>query len=134
MVSPELHLAAAAAVFREADCLDRWQWQDWLDMFTDDCEFWCPAWVDEETLGDDPDRYVSFFYLAGRAALGDRVFRVESGLTPFVTPLPRTCHVISNLHVTAPDATQLQVSSHWQTSTYHRRQTCLLYTSDAADE
>lgn len=49
MVTPEQHMAAAAVVFREADCLDRWRWQDWLDLYTDNCVFWCPSWVDEET-------------------------------------------------------------------------------------
>ncbi len=118
---------ASDLIYREADHLDRWRWDDWLALYTDDCEFWCPSWLSEEKLADDPDKYVSFFYLTGRAGLADRVDRIRAGLTPFATPVPRTCHVISNLRTTEVGEGLITVSSHWQANTYHRRVTASLF-------
>jgi 3-phenylpropionate/cinnamic acid dioxygenase small subunit len=120
MVSPEQHLTAAAVVFREADCLDRWRWQDWLDLFTEDCEYWVPAWLSEQRQTEDPDTQVSLIYYDLRSRLADRVWRVQSGTSVASDPMPRTCHAITNIQVdeAGDDAIRLfaafRVDYHWR--------------------
>ena len=53
-------------IYREADLLDRWEWQAWSELYTEACEFWCPAWLTEVKLGEDPTRTLSHFYITSR--------------------------------------------------------------------
>lgn len=39
----------------EADLLDRKRWREWLDLYLEDCVYWVPAWIDEETTGTTPN-------------------------------------------------------------------------------
>jgi len=55
---------AAALLYREALLLDRGDWDEWLQLFTDDAVFWMPAWRDELTPTADPDRELSLIYYA----------------------------------------------------------------------
>ena len=34
----------------EAYCLDRKLWDDWLALFSDEAEYWAPAWASEEEV------------------------------------------------------------------------------------
>ena len=36
--------------FREAAYLDDRQWDEWLALFSTDCEYWVPSWLTEEVL------------------------------------------------------------------------------------
>lgn len=84
----------ALLVRREAHLLDHRLWDDWLALYDEQAVFWVPAWIDDETPGDDPDRQVSLIYCTARAGLADRVWRLRSGLSVASTPLPRTTHLI----------------------------------------
>ncbi|MEJ7930078.1 aromatic-ring-hydroxylating dioxygenase subunit beta [Ramlibacter sp. AN1015] len=110
----ETVLAAQALVHREALYLDAQRWDDWLALFTEDVRFWMPAWTDEHTLARSPDSELSLIYIAARAGLEDRVWRVRSQLSVASTPLPRTCHQVTNSVVEATgDADTLTVHSSW---------------------
>jgi 3-phenylpropionate/cinnamic acid dioxygenase small subunit len=61
---------------------------------------------------------VSLIYYNNRMGLEDRVWRIQSGLSPASTRLVRTCHLITNVRITAVVASQTQVSSHWQVHLY----------------
>lgn len=114
-------------IYREADLLDRWEWQAWSELYTEECEFWCPAWLSEIKLGEDPMRTLSHFYFTSRVALQDRTWRIKSGVAPFMVPVPRTCHIVSNIYIDQFDDTRITLRSHWQCMTYARQATSQVY-------
>ena len=74
-------------IYREADLLDRWEWQAWSELYTEACEFWCPAWLTEVKLGEDPTQTLSHFYITSRSSSdhplspgGDRKIRTLNSL------------------------------------------------------
>ena len=84
-------------LYREALCLDERRWDDWLALYTEDAEFWVPAWKGEHEPTGDPRREISLIYLTSRARLEERVARVRSGRSAAAIVLPRTAHAISNV-------------------------------------
>ncbi len=120
-MSPEQALTTGSALlYRQARLLDERRWQDWLDLFTEDCEYWVPAWLSEQRQTEDPDTQVSLIYYDLRSRLADRVWRVQSGTSVASDPMPRTCHAITNIQVdeAGDDAIRLfaafRVDYHWR--------------------
>ncbi len=86
---------AQALLVREALLLDQRRWDDWLAMYDPAAVFWVPSWRDDEQLVEDPDKEVSLIYHEGRAALEDRVWRLQSGRSAASTPILRTSHSVT---------------------------------------
>lgn len=105
-------------VFDEAACLDQRRWADWLALYADDAEYWVPAWTDDGRPTNDPQTELSLIYYNSKAGLEDRVWRIESGLSPASQPLDRTCHLITNIRLTSEDAERPVVAAHWQVNAY----------------
>jgi 3-phenylpropionate/cinnamic acid dioxygenase small subunit len=99
-----LLVAGADLIEREAAAIDERRWDDWLALFTEDCEYWMPAWKSDDTLTADPGREISHFYYASRAGLEDRIYRIRSNRSPASTPLPRTTHLLGNVRLVEPAA------------------------------
>ena len=120
---------AIGLVLNEASCIDEWQWTNWSDLYADDAVIWAPTWLDETTLSDDPLQHVAHFYLVGKPAIEDRVWRIQSGLSPFSTPLPRTLHQVTNFRVqeVAGNSKKIKVLSNWVVFTYRQQKTHILY-------
>jgi 3-phenylpropionate/cinnamic acid dioxygenase small subunit len=91
--------AAAQLLYREADCLDRRRWDEWLSLYAEDAVYRIPTWLDEDTPADDPDRCVSLIHYASRAGLEDRIWRIRSGLSVASAVLPRTAHAVLNVRL-----------------------------------
>jgi 3-phenylpropionate/cinnamic acid dioxygenase small subunit len=108
----------ADLLYREAAYLDERRWSEWLALYAEEAEFWVPAWDDEYRPTDDPRSQLSLIYYTNRASLEDRVWRIESGLSPASIPLARTCHLITNVRITDVVETQIHLSSHWQVHIY----------------
>ncbi len=83
----------------EASALDEQRWDDWINLYEPDCEYWVPTWVSEERLATDPQTELSQIYYTARAGLEDRLARIRSGKSPASTPLRRTTHMTSNVRV-----------------------------------
>lgn len=107
----------AALLYEEAAYLDERRWAEWLALYTEDTEFWIPAWDDTEPT-DDPRSQLSLIYYKGRSGLEDRVWRIESGTTIASVPMPRTCHLVTNIRLTDVSHQRLHVSAHWQVNLY----------------
>ena len=108
---------AEILLYREALALDCRDWDAWLAMLAEDVVFWMPAWRDEVTPTEDPDRELSLIYYEDRQHLVDRVWRVKSGLSVASTPLPRVVHGVTNILVERADDGSAEVSSSF---TVHR--------------
>jgi benzoate/toluate 1,2-dioxygenase beta subunit len=101
MAEPALTAAAAEFLYREARLLDTRKFGEWLDLFTDDAIFWVPAVGMDRVYTSEPETSLNFIYIAGRAGLEARVFRVESGGSLASNPLPHTRHLVTNVMVDA---------------------------------
>ncbi len=86
---------AQALLAREAYLLDARRWEDWLAMYETKAVFWVPTWRDDGLPVEDPNREISFIYHSDRAALEDRVWRLESGRSAASTPILRTAHTVT---------------------------------------
>jgi benzoate/toluate 1,2-dioxygenase beta subunit len=98
-------------LYREALLIDSSRFAEWLELFTPDAEFWMPAWRDETTPTEDPERELSLIYYKGRRNLEDRVMRLTSGLSTASSPPPRTVHQVTNVLVTSASGDEGEVSA-----------------------
>ena len=106
--------AGADILYREAAYLDERRWDEWVALFTKDCEFWVPSWTAEGTLTANPQTELSLMYFAGRGGLEDRIVRIRSGRSPAALPLPRTTHMVGNiLALEPPQAERIRLRSSW---------------------
>lgn len=107
---------------REAAALDERRWDDWLALFTADCEYWMPAWKSDDTLTSDPRTELSHFYYASRAGLEDRVYRIRSDRSPASMPLPRTTHIVANVRPLEPlGAERMRLRCSWVSHVFFPR-------------
>ena len=56
-----------AFLYSEARCLDDKDWDGWLAHYAPTATFWMPAWDDNDTLTEDPQREISLSDRARRA-------------------------------------------------------------------
>lgn len=95
----DLARAAEQFLYREALLLDTRRWQDWLNLFEPEAEFWVPAWKSEHETTADPDTELSLIWCQPRTRLAERVTRALSGRSVAAIPLPRTQHAVGNVLV-----------------------------------
>ncbi len=108
-------------LYHEAWLLDRQRWKEWLDLYAPDCRFWVPAWKEDHKLVDDPDAGLSFIYYESRGGLEDRVWRAQSGMSVASTPLPRTCHQVTNVRYEEATSGRLLARSAWSCHVFDLR-------------
>jgi 3-phenylpropionate/cinnamic acid dioxygenase small subunit len=118
-VESALSAAIIDLLLRETEYLDRQQWEEWLELFTEDTVFWVPSWKNEQETIEDPTREVSLMYYEGRERLEERVWRLRSGQSPASVPLPRTVHVISNIRVQPDGPDEAVAHTVWTVHQYH---------------
>jgi ethylbenzene dioxygenase subunit beta len=87
---------AEALFFREARLLDERRFDEWLQMFADDCLYWVP--VSEANVALEPSLIHD-----DHARLEERVFRLQDTRAYAQRPPSRTQHNISNVEVGEPD-------------------------------
>ena len=102
---------AASLLYREALLLDRFDFDPWLELYTPDCLFWMPAWRDDGSQTDDPDRELSLIFYRGRLNLEDRVERIRSAFSVASRVMPRVSHIVGNVLAEAVDETTMRVDS-----------------------
>ena len=108
-----------AFLYREARLLDDKQWEEWLQLYAPDVEYWMPAWDDDDTLVTDPQQEISLIYYNNRGGLEDRVFRIKTDRSSATSlPEPRTSHNISNVEIVSQSASTVEVRFNWLTLYY----------------
>ncbi len=113
----------------EATLVDERRWEEWLELFAEDVEYWAPAWDSETEFTQDPNAEMSLIHYAGRFGLEDRVYRLQSGNSTASTPPPRTCHMVTNILARfLPDGTS-DVRASWQSNVYRFQTTTIFYGS-----
>ncbi|MDQ0379482.1 aromatic-ring-hydroxylating dioxygenase subunit beta [Amycolatopsis thermophila] len=91
---------ASAFLTGEARLVDEGRFNDWLDLFTDDCLYWVPV----TPGGGDPTVEVSHAF-DDRRRLTDRVYWLRTGLAFCQIPASRTRRVIGNVETTVDPST-----------------------------
>jgi 3-phenylpropionate/cinnamic acid dioxygenase small subunit len=102
---------AASFLYREALFLDRLDFDPWIDLYTQDCIFWMPAWRDDGTQTEDPDSELSLIFYRGRRNLEDRVQRIRSGFSVASAVMPRVAHMVGNVLAEAVGEATMRVDS-----------------------
>ena len=85
---------AEALVYLETRLLDLGDWDAWLGLYTEDCEYWVPSAPDQT----DPKRQVSLFY-EDRILMETRIRRLRHPAAHSLIDPIRTSHVISGVTV-----------------------------------
>lgn len=125
-VSLEARIRVQDLIYSELRFLDDQDWDKWLSLFDEGVEFWVPAWDSEHEMTVDPQNEVSLMYYNGRSGLEDRVFRIRTGQSSASTPLPRTCHIVSNIQVAeAPEG--YGVTANWVSHAFRNAETVTFY-------
>ncbi|MDF0605077.1 anthranilate 1,2-dioxygenase small subunit [Neisseriaceae bacterium TC5R-5] len=118
-MNSELQYKVEQFLFNKAELCDRQAWDEYLELFDEQCEFHIPQWDSEHQYTADPKREMSLIYYANRSGLEDRVYRIRTGKSAASTPMPRTQHQISNVRIRAGGADgELQVQANWSTLFY----------------
>ncbi|MRH91864.1 benzoate 1,2-dioxygenase small subunit [Nocardia sp. SYP-A9097] len=108
--------AVESFLYREARHLDDHEFDEWVECYHPDAEFWMPAWADDGDLTVDPMTEISLIYYANRGGIEDRVFRIKTDRSSATSlPEPRTGHNISNVEVLAYEGSTVQVRFNWFT-------------------
>jgi len=113
MIDFELWVKVSAFLSREAQLVDQKRWNEWLELFDEQCEFWVPAWDSDTVLTNDPEQEVSLIYYRTRAGLEDRVYRIEHTHAPSATPPPRTIHLVGTIDIVEAQAGIVKVEANW---------------------
>ncbi len=115
--------AVRAFLYREARHLDDRQWEDWLELYAADVDYWMPAWDDDDQLTEDPQSQISLIYYPNRDGLEDRVFRIRTERSSASMPEPRTSHMIANVEVLADRGDELDVRYNFHTLSHRYKAT-----------
>jgi len=106
-----------AFLYHEAEPLDARRYEDWLELLTDDVQYFMP--MRRNVPHDEPDREftregadVSWFD-EGKDTLTRRARQILTGIHWAEEPPSRTCHMISNVQVgdAGPSASEVAVKS-----------------------
>lgn len=116
-----LQTEVANLIYREATLLDRREWYDWIDLYTEDAVYWVPSWASEEETTDDPELQLNLIYLRNRGGLEDRVFRIESRDSYASVPLDRTVHLVGNVLVNGGDGDAVEATANCLVHSYGKK-------------
>lgn len=110
-------------LYREARHLDDRQWEQWLDCYAQDVEYWMPCWDDDDQLTEDPQSQVSLIYYANRNGLEDRIFRIQTERSSASTPEPRTSHMLNNIEILEQRENEVDLRYNFHTLSHRYRST-----------
>ncbi len=103
-------------LYYEARLLDDRKFEEWLECYSEDAEYWMPSWDVDGTLTQDPQSEISLIYYPNRGGLEDRVFRIRTERSSATSiPEPRTGHNLSNLEVLERREGEVDVRFNWIT-------------------
>jgi benzoate/toluate 1,2-dioxygenase subunit beta len=102
-----------AFIGKEAVLLDNRNWDEWLELYLPDCEYWVPAWRSNGTLVSDPKRELSLIYYQNRVGLEARVYRICTGRSASANLAPRIVHVSQLISIANADDGGVRARTNW---------------------
>lgn len=116
-----------AFLYREARLLDDRRFDEWLECYDHEAEYWMPAWTDDDALTEDPQTEISLIYYANRKGLEDRVYRLNTERSSASTPEARTAHFIANVEVLETREGKVDLRYNWHTLSHRYQQTAQFF-------
>ncbi|WP_098055063.1 MULTISPECIES: benzoate 1,2-dioxygenase small subunit [Kocuria] len=111
--------AVKAFLYKEARLLDDRRFDEWIECYHPDSQYWMPAWDDNGELTEDPQREISLIYYDNRGGIEDRVFRIKTDRSSATSlPEPRTGHNITDVEILENNGSELKVRFNWFTLYY----------------
>ncbi|WP_144997201.1 benzoate 1,2-dioxygenase small subunit [Kocuria marina] len=111
--------AVKAFLYKEARLLDDRRFDEWIECYHPDSQYWMPAWDDNGELTEDPQREISLIYYNNRGGIEDRVFRIKTDRSSATSlPEPRTGHNITDVEILETNGSELKVRFNWFTLYY----------------
>lgn len=99
MVDGRIEAGCAHFLFREAECLDRRQFDDWLALMHPQVDYRIPVRTTRLVKEGDGFSSVSFFMKEDLGTLSMRVARLKSDYAWSENPASRTRRMVSNIRV-----------------------------------
>lgn len=112
-----------AFLYKETRHLDDKQWDEWLKLYDENCEFWMPSWTDEDQLTTNPHTEISLIYYPNKCGLEDRIFRIKTERSSASMPEPRTSHNINNVEVLEETESEIKIRFNWHTLSFRYKST-----------
>jgi 3-phenylpropionate/cinnamic acid dioxygenase small subunit len=90
-------------LYREAELLDERRYEEWLDLFAEDCHYFMP--MRRNVKRDEPEREFTRagadvnWFDEGKDTLRRRVQQILTGIHWAEEPPSRTCHLVCNVQV-----------------------------------
>lgn len=109
-----LYHSVTKLIYADARLLDEQRWTDWLDLYTEDCVFWVPAFRMDGSYTEDPATELNMIYIEGRTGLEARVFRLQTEISLSSTPVPRTRHSVSMTMLDEVGTNEVRAFANWQ--------------------
>jgi len=108
-----LRLEIEDFLWNEADLLDEHQYDEWLDLFTDDASYWMPirSNVSSREMGKEltTEGPELSWYSDDKPTLEKRVRQIQTGYHWAEEPFSRVTHMVSNIRVLAWDGKEARV-------------------------
>ena len=115
--------AICAFLYREARLLDDREWDEWLELYDTNVEYWMPAWDDDYQLTQDPQSQISLIYYPNRNGLEDRVFRIKTERSSASMPETRINHMLTNVEVLAERSDGVDIRYNFHTLSHRYKAT-----------
>ena len=115
--------AICAFLYREARLLDDREWDQWLELYDTNVEYWMPAWDDDDQLTQDPQSQISLIYYPNRNGLEDRVFRIKTERSSASMPETRINHMLTNVEVVAERSDGVDIRYNFHTLSHRYKAT-----------
>jgi biphenyl 2,3-dioxygenase beta subunit len=101
-------------LYQEAALLDERRLWDWLDLLTDDVEYWMPI-RSTRARGDEGEEFTRLgeaaFFDENKAFLEERVRKLDTGFAWAEDPPSRTRHLVNNVRLLdRPSGAELRVT------------------------
>ena len=114
-VAPDLYYEITTLLNRECRLLDDNRFEEWLDLFQEQCVYWIPS----DVKPHDPGRTITW-EIQDRRRLEDKIARFRTGFAFSQLPPTRTRHCLSNIEVWAVSETELRVRTNLTIHTYRK--------------
>ncbi len=111
----ELFHEISAILNCECRLLDDNRFEDWLDLFQEQCVYWIPG----DTAAQDPRRAITW-EIQDRRRLEDKIARFRTGFAFSQLPPTRTRHCLSNIEVWAVSNIELRARTNLTIHTYRK--------------
>lgn len=95
-------------LYQECALLDRWELQQWLDLYTEDAGYFVPP---TDVQGEISPKTHLYYIADDRRRMQERVTRLAKKTCHAEWPRSRTRHLVSNIRILSRTENQLQVEA-----------------------